>query len=115
MSLIKKYLDRARPHFQPGGRFQALQSVFDGVETFLYTPRDTSRSGVHVHDALDSKRVMIIVVIALLPCLLFGMYNCGYLTNSGAEGLRLPGYPAEDSGHLCGRPGHRVRRGAVAP
>ncbi|MDE5722857.1 MAG: RnfABCDGE type electron transport complex subunit D, partial [Paramuribaculum sp.] len=90
MSLLKKYLDRARPHFQPGGRFQALQSVFDGVDTFLYTPRDTSRSGVHIHDALDSKRVMIIVVVALLPCLLFGMYNCGYQNYLGSGHADFP-------------------------
>ncbi len=90
MSLIKKYLDRARPHFQPGGRFQALHSVFDGVDTFLYTPRDTSRSGVHIHDALDSKRVMIIVVVALLPCLLFGMYNCGYQNYLGSGHADFP-------------------------
>jgi len=52
--------------------------VFDGFETFLYTPRTTSASGVHIHDSMDSKRTMIIVVLALMPCLLFGMYNTGY-------------------------------------
>ena len=62
----------------PGGKLSAFRSVFDGMETFLYTPNTTSKSGVHVHDAIDSKRVMIIVVLALIPCLLFGMYNTGY-------------------------------------
>lgn len=62
----------------PGGKLQAFRSVFDGFETFLYTPNTTSTSGVHVHDAIDSKRVMIIVVLALIPCLLFGIYNTGY-------------------------------------
>ncbi len=75
---LRKYLDRIKPDFEPGGKFHAFQSVFDGFETFLFTPSTTSRSGVNIHDSLDSKRVMIIVVIALIPCLLFGMYNTGY-------------------------------------
>ena len=53
-------------------------SVFDGFETFLFVPNSTSKSGVHIHDAIDSKRIMSIVVIALIPALLFGMYNVGY-------------------------------------
>lgn len=76
--MLRKYLDKIKPNFEPGGKLQSFRSVFDGFETFLYTPRTTSQSGVHVHDSLDSKRVMIIVVCALLPCLLFGMYNTGY-------------------------------------
>ena len=76
--MLKKYLDRIKPNFEPGGKLQAFHSVFDGLETFLYTPDTTSTSGVHIHDSLDSKRVMIIVVLALMPCLLFGMYKTGY-------------------------------------
>ena len=75
---LRKYLDRIKPQFQPGGRLHAFESVFDGFETFLFTPTTTSRSGCNIHDSLDSKRVMIIVVLALIPCLLFGMYNIGY-------------------------------------
>ncbi|MEY8245973.1 NADH:ubiquinone reductase (Na(+)-transporting) subunit B [Heminiphilus faecis] len=78
MKSLRKYLDRIKPQFEPGGRLHAFQSVFDGFETFLFTPTTTSRSGVSIHDSLDSKRVMIIVVLALVPCLLFGMYNVGY-------------------------------------
>lgn len=81
MKSLKKNLDRLKPHFEPGGKFEKLGSVFDGFYTFLYTPNETSASGVHVHDANDSKRTMIIVVLALLPCLLFGMYNIGYQHN----------------------------------
>lgn len=73
MKSLRKYLDRIKPQFEPGGRLHAFQSVFDGFETFLFTPTTTSRSGVNIHDSLDSKRVMIIVVLALVPCLLFGM------------------------------------------
>lgn len=78
MKSLRKYLDRIKPNFEPGGKLQAFHSVFDGFETFLFTPNTTSRSGVNIHDSLDSKRMMIIVVLALIPCLLFGMYNTGY-------------------------------------
>lgn len=78
MKALRKYLDRIKPNFEPGGKLHAFHSVFDGFETFLFTPRDTSHSGVHIHDSIDSKRTMIIVVLALIPCLLFGMYNTGY-------------------------------------
>lgn len=67
-----------KPQFEPGGWFSALHSVFDGLYTFLYTPNETENHGVHIHDSNDSKRTMITVVLALMPCLLFGMYNIGY-------------------------------------
>ena len=75
---LRKYIDKIKPQFEPGGKFSALQSVFDGFETFLYVPNTTSKSGVSIHDAIDSKRIMSMVVIALIPALLFGMYNVGY-------------------------------------
>lgn len=62
----------------PGGRYAKLQSVFEGLETFLFTPDTTRKTGVHVHDSIDLKRTMITVVIALIPALLFGMFNVGY-------------------------------------
>ena len=78
MMTLRKYIDKIKPQFEPGGKFSALQSVFDGFETFLYVPNTTSKSGVSIHDAIDSKRIMSMVVIALIPALLFGMYNVGY-------------------------------------
>ena len=78
MKALKKLLEKARPAFEPGGKLHAFHSVYDGFDTFLFTPAETSRSGVHIHDSMDSKRTMIIVIAALLPCLLFGMYNTGY-------------------------------------
>lgn len=77
MKGLKKKIDSIKPQFEKGGRFSKLQSVFDGFYTFLYTPNETSASGVHIHDSNDSKRTMIMVVIALLPCCLFGMWNIG--------------------------------------
>jgi len=78
MKLIRNYIDKVKPNFEAGGKFSMFHSLFEGLETFLFVPNKTSKSGVHIHDAIDSKRVMSIVVIALLPCLLFGMYNTGY-------------------------------------
>ena len=78
MKALRKYLDRIKPNFEPGGKLHAFRSVFDGFETFLYTPRTTSTSGVHIHDSIDSKRTMTVVILALLPCFFFGMYNTGY-------------------------------------
>ena len=78
MKSIRKYLDKIKPNFEKGGRFQYLGSVFEGFESFLFVPNTTSKSGAHIHDAIDSKRVISFVIIALLPALIFGMYNIGY-------------------------------------
>lgn len=80
MAKLRKYLDSIKPNFEPGGKLHAFRSVFDGFETFLYTPKTTSApsGAVHIHDSIDSKRTMIIVVLALMPCFFFGMYNTGY-------------------------------------
>lgn len=78
MNRLRKYLDNLRPNFEPDGKLHALRSVFDGFDSFLFVPHSTAKSGCHIHDAIDSKRIMSMVVIALLPALLFGMYNVGY-------------------------------------
>ena len=75
---LRKFIDEIKPNFEPGGKFSALHSLFDGFETFLYVPNTTRKSGVSIHDAIDSKRIMSMVVIALIPALLCGMYNVGY-------------------------------------
>ena len=75
---LRNYINKIKPNFQEGGKLHAFRSVFDGFETFLYVPNDTAKSGAHIHDAIDSKRIMSMVVIALIPALLFGMYNVGY-------------------------------------
>ena len=76
--MVKKFLDKLRPHFEEKGKLHAFHSVFEGMETFLLVPSTTSKVGCSIHDAIDSKRIMSFVVIALLPALLFGMYNIGY-------------------------------------
>ncbi|MEG1642722.1 MAG: NADH:ubiquinone reductase (Na(+)-transporting) subunit B [Bacteroidales bacterium] len=78
MNGLRKYIDNIKPNFEPGGKFAMFRSVFEGFESFLFVPNTTSKTGVHIHDSVDSKRTMTIVLIALMPALLFGMYNVGY-------------------------------------
>ncbi len=78
MNKLKKYIDNIRPQFEEGGKLKPLRSVFEGFESFLFVPSATSKSGASIHDAIDSKRIMSFVVIALIPALLFGMYNIGF-------------------------------------
>lgn len=78
MNKLRNLVDKIKPDFEKGGKFEKLHSVFDGFETFLFVPNTTSKRGTHIHDAVDSKRTMIMVVLALVPALLFGMYNVGY-------------------------------------
>ena len=75
---LRQFVDKIKPNFEKGGKFQAFRSVFDGFETFLFVPNHTAKSGSNIHDCFDSKRMMIMVCIALVPALLFGMYNVGY-------------------------------------
>ncbi|MDD7595903.1 MAG: NADH:ubiquinone reductase (Na(+)-transporting) subunit B [Prevotella sp.] len=84
---LKKYLNKIKPHFEEGGKLHAFWSVYDGFESFLYVPNTTAKTGTHIHDAIDSKRIMSLVVIALLPALLFGMYNIGYQNFAAAGEL----------------------------
>ena len=78
MRAFRNYIDKIKPHFEKGGKYEKLHSLFDGFETFLFVPNKTSATGVHIHDAIDAKRIMSTVIVALLPALLFGMYNVGY-------------------------------------
>lgn len=78
MSFLRNYLNRIKPNFEKDGKLHALRSLYDGFDTFLYVPNTTSKTGTNIHDSIDSKRIMSMVVIALIPAMLFGMYNVGY-------------------------------------
>lgn len=77
MKFIRKQFDNMKPSFEKGGKLAPFGSLFDAIETLFFVPDKTSKSGVHIHDSNDSKRSMIIVVIAMIPALLFGMWNAG--------------------------------------
>lgn len=78
MKFIQNFFERTEPYVQKGAKYHWLHSVHDGFFTFLFVPKKTAKVGTHIHDYIDLKRAMSVVVIALIPALLFGMYNVGY-------------------------------------
>lgn len=87
MNFLRNYLDKQKPKFEKGGKLEKFHSVFTGFESFLFVPNTTTSSGAHIRDAVDLKRTMIIVVLALVPALLFGIYNVGYQHFNAVGGL----------------------------
>ena len=87
MNFLRNYLDEQKPKFEKGGKLEKFHSVFTGFESFLFVPNTTTSSGAHIRDAVDLKRTMIIVVLALIPALLFGIYNVGYQHFNAVGGL----------------------------
>lgn len=78
MKALRKFLDKQKPHFEKGGKFEKMHSAFDSVETLFFVPDKVTTKGAHFRDAIDMKRTMITVFVALIPALLFGMWNIGY-------------------------------------
>lgn len=78
MKAFRNYIDRIKPNFVEGGKYAKLQSVFEGFETFLFTPKTVTKTGTHIRDGIDLKRTMALVVMALVPSILFGIWNTGY-------------------------------------
>lgn len=78
MKALKNLVEKGKAPFEKGGKLEKYWPVFDGLETFLFTPNHTTHKGAHIRDAIDLKRTMFLVIIALVPCLLFGMWNTGH-------------------------------------
>jgi Na+-transporting NADH:ubiquinone oxidoreductase subunit B len=78
MKSLRNYLDRIKPQFEKGGKFEKLHSTFEAFESFLFVPDKVTHTGSHIRDAIDMKRTMTVVIIALIPSLLFGIYNVGF-------------------------------------
>ena len=78
MNGLRNLVDKIKPTFEKGGKLGFLHSTFDAFETFLFVPNTVTKRGAHVRDCVDLKRVMIMVVIALVPAILFGVWNTGY-------------------------------------
>lgn len=78
MKILRNLLDRTRPHFRKGGKFENVHQVYDAFETFLFAPGETSNTGTHIRDGVDLKRTMFTVVVAMAPCLVFGIWNVGH-------------------------------------
>ena len=91
MKKLRSFLDGLEPLFVKGGRLERFHALWEAVDTFLYSPPDLARGSPHIRDALDLKRVMIIVVFASAPAAIFGMWNTGYQANMALQSLGLSG------------------------
>ena len=89
MRPLRRLLDEIEPLFAKGGPLERFAALYEATDTFFYTTRDVTRGSPHVRDAIDVKRVMITVVLAVLPCALFGMYNVGHQANLALAQLGL--------------------------
>jgi Na+-transporting NADH:ubiquinone oxidoreductase subunit B len=78
LKALRKLFDNIKPHVSKGGKFEMLHSTYEAFETLFFVPDTVNKRGVHVRDAIDLKRTMSIVVMALMPALFFGIYNTGY-------------------------------------
>ena len=77
MKLVKNILESVKPLFVEGGKLEKMYPAYDAFETFLFVPDHTTKSGSHIRDAVDLKRTMAFVVLSLIPCIIFGMWNIG--------------------------------------
>ena len=78
MSSFRRFVDKIKIPFEKGGKLHMFHSGFEAVETFFFVPNRVTTGGVHIRDANDMKRSLIIVIIAMIPALLFGMWNTGF-------------------------------------
>jgi Na+-transporting NADH:ubiquinone oxidoreductase subunit B len=85
MTALRNLLDKLHPHFAKGGKLERLYPLYEAADSFLYTPGEVTDGAPHVRDAMDLKRVMITVVIALLPCFFMAMWNTGYQANTAMQ------------------------------
>ena len=88
MKFLEKYLHKMEPHFIKGGKYEKWNPLFETLATFAFTPKLVTSKGTHIRDGVDLKRTMFTVVIALIPCLIFGIYNTGHWEMAVVEGNR---------------------------
>ncbi|MEM9971609.1 MAG: NADH:ubiquinone reductase (Na(+)-transporting) subunit B [Pseudomonadota bacterium] len=99
---LRSFFDGIEPHFEKGGKYEKYFPIYEMVESFLYTPKTVTTAAPHARSYIDMKRIMTYVVIATIPCILFGMYNTGYQANAAiASGLE-PSYWQSWIGGLFG-------------
>lgn len=90
---LRKFLDKIEPSFSRGGKFERFGALYEVFDTFLYTPSEVTRGAPHVRDAIDLKRVMITVYVAVIPCLLMAMYNTGQGANAAMAAMGVDAVP----------------------
>ena len=89
MKFLRNLLDQAEPHFRKGAPLERLHAVFEMVDTFLFTPGEVTEGPTHVRDGIDLKRMMSVVVVALVPCIFMALWNTGYQANLAMAGLGM--------------------------
>jgi len=89
MARLRRFLDRIEPSFQKGGAYHKYFAVYEMIDTFLYSPADTTRGSPHVRDGIDLKRVMSFVVLATFPVILMMLWNTGFQANSAMAQLGM--------------------------
>ena len=99
MKVLRDALDKVHPWFAKGGPLHMAYPMYEALDTFLYTPGETTEGLTHVRDNIDLKRMMITVVVALIPVTLFGMWNVGYQANSAIEAMASAGIDHEGDWH----------------
>jgi len=90
---LRKFLDKIEPHFEKGGRFEKLYPLYEAADTIFYSPATVTRSGAHVRDGIDLKRIMITVWLAAFPAMFYGMYNVGYQANMAMINMGIESVP----------------------
>lgn len=91
---LRNFFDRIEPQFTKGGKYEKCFPIYEMVESFLYTPKTVTTVAPHARSYVDMKRIMTYVVIATIPCILWGMYNVGFQTNSAIAELGASGWRA---------------------
>ncbi|WP_209597279.1 NADH:ubiquinone reductase (Na(+)-transporting) subunit B [Ruegeria sp. HKCCSP351] len=84
---LRNFFDRIEPNFTKGGKYEKLFPIYEMVESFIYTPKTVTTVAPHARSYVDMKRIMTYVVIATIPCILWGMWNTGYQANSAIAAL----------------------------
>jgi len=98
MKILDTFLQKIEPLFRKGGKLEKYYPLFEATDSFLFGASGTTDTAPHVRDAIDFKRIMVIVIIALIPCTFMAMWNTGYQTNLALQSLNItspPGWRGE--------------------
>ena len=92
MKFLEKILHKNESKFEKGGKFEKFYPLYETLATFAFTPKLVTTKGSHIRDAVDLKRTMMMVILAMVPCLLFGIYNTGHWAEVAETGNRAIDY-----------------------
>ena len=87
MKFLRKFLDQQKRHFTDGGKLESLFPLFEAIDTLLYTSGTVTNKASHVRDGLDLKRMMLMVIYALIPAVIMALYNTGFQANLAISGI----------------------------